>query len=58
MMAKSSLMIKNKGRRELKESRPSIWRERFILAGLPEPSQLNLDKGQDINKFYNLTKRR
>jgi len=44
--------------RELKESRPSIWRGRFIRAGIPEPRHLILDEGQDLNELYNLTRSR
>jgi len=30
---------------------------RFIRAGLPAPRQLILDKGKDLNDFYQLTKK-
>jgi hypothetical protein len=29
---------------------------RFIRAGFPAPRQLILDKGKDLNEFYNLSK--
>jgi len=30
---------------------------RFIRAGLPAPRQLILDKGKDLNEFYQLMKK-
>jgi len=31
---------------------------RFIRAGLPAPRQMILDEGQDLNEFYNMTRRK
>jgi hypothetical protein len=30
---------------------------RFIRAGLPAPRQMILDKGKDLNEFFQLTKK-
>jgi len=34
-----------------------VKRGRFIQAGLPAPRQLIMDKGKDLNEFYQLIKK-